>query len=308
MDNSLIKSMPDITNNGKSQIEVPLEAVGMSEVETLFSYSEGVGSWTNIPAEASMYVNLIDPKAKGIHMSRLYRLVSKHLAAGPLSRTSVESLLLEMIESQDKKADWSEFKIEFKLPLERKALVSELKGLRHYKLYLLGSKKLGEPAKLKLGLEIYYSSTCPCSAALSRQLVQEHWKNEFKSKESVSVDEVFKWLGQESSIVATPHAQRSTAEVEVTLGDAQSLNFVDLINSTEACLGTPVQSAVKREDEQEFARLNASQLMFCEDAARKIHSLLAEKKLKKEIVSFKAKVSHIESLHPHNAVAFTKSS
>ena len=36
----------------------------------------------------------------------------------------------------------------------------------------------------------------------------------------------------------------------------------------EAALGTPVQTAVKREDEQAFARLNGRNLMFCEDAPR----------------------------------------
>ena len=43
----------------------------------------------------------------------------------------------------------------------------------------------------------------------------------------------------------------------------------------EAALGTPVQTAVKREDEQAFARLNAANLMFCEDAARRVAAVLS---------------------------------
>ena len=51
-------------------------------------------------------------------------------------------------------------------------------------------------------------------------------------------------------------------------------DVVTLINTLEDELKTPVQAAVKREDEQEFARLNGQNLMFCEDAARKIKALL----------------------------------
>lgn len=76
--------------------------------------------------------------------------------------------------------------------------------------------------------------------------------------------------------------------------------FLGLIEKTENKLKTPVQSFVKRSDEQEFARLNAENLMFCEDAARRIHDLLESSK---DIESYKVEVEHQESLHPHNAVA-----
>ena len=37
---------------------------------------------------------------------------------------------------------------------------------------------------------------------------------------------------------------------------------IDVIDEIERSLGTPVQMVVKREDEQEFAKLNAENLMF----------------------------------------------
>ena len=55
------------------------------------------------------------------------------------------------------------------------------------------------------------------------------------------------------------------------------LPIVELIDRVEQALGTPVQTAVKREDEQAFAALNARNLMFCEDAARRVaHALAAD--------------------------------
>ena len=68
----------------------------------------------------------------------------------------------------------------------------------------------------------------------------------------------------------------------------------------EASLGTPVQTAVKREDEQAFAELNAANLMFCEDAARRVAGALSHDE---RIDRYEVRVAHFESLHPHDAVA-----
>jgi len=59
---------------------------------------------------------------------------------------------------------------------------------------------------------------------------------------------------------------------------------------------------VKREDEQEFALLNGANLMFCEDAARRIQAALDADE---RVSDFWARASHLESLHPHDAVAIT---
>ncbi|HCK93163.1 MAG TPA: GTP cyclohydrolase I FolE2, partial [Gammaproteobacteria bacterium] len=83
--------------------------------------------------------------------------------------------------------------------------------------------------------------------------------------------------------------------------NSEFFQFVDLINNIESSLGTPVQTAVKREDEQEFAKLNGQNLMFCEDAARRIHNGLTAQ----NFPDFRAKVSHYESLHAHDAVSMT---
>ena len=106
---------------------------------------------------------------------------------------------------------------------------------------------------------------------------------------------------QQHGMPATPHAQRSRAVVQVDMTQAefapQPHELIDLIEST---LGTAVQAAVKRVDEQAFARLNAEHLMFCEDAARLLKSALNQDKRFRD---FNLMVEHQESLHAHNAVA-----
>ena len=76
-------------------------------------------------------------------------------------------------------------------------------------------------------------------------------------------------------------------------------DVVNLINTLEGELKTPVQAAVKREDEQEFARLNGQNLMFCEDAARKIKAILETD----GYADYWLQINHYESLHAHDAVA-----
>ena len=78
------------------------------------------------------------------------------------------------------------------------------------------------------------------------------------------------------------------------------LPVTDLVDRVEAALGTPVQTAVKREDEQAFARLNAEHLMFAEDAARRIAATLQDDA---RVQRFEVQVAHHESLHAHDAVA-----
>jgi GTP cyclohydrolase I len=80
----------------------------------------------------------------------------------------------------------------------------------------------------------------------------------------------------------------------------EEINFSTWINLIENSLKTPVQAAVKREDEQEFARLNASNLMFCEDAARRLQATFEQQA---GLQDYWLRVNHLESLHPHDAIA-----
>ena len=85
------------------------------------------------------------------------------------------------------------------------------------------------------------------------------------------------WLASERGLAATPHAQRSRAEIRGRSCGRRLRRVAvrSLIDRVEAALSTPVQTAVKREDEQAFAKLNAANLMFCEDAARRVAAALA---------------------------------
>ncbi len=291
--------MPDVAREAKVELSGRLDQVGMTDIEVPVRLLSPDGTIISTPARAEAFVSLDDPHSKGIHMSRLYLHLQETLSSEPLGLKSIQKLLLGFHESHSMTSDSSYIKLNLDYMIERAALVSSYKGWRSYPVSISGWLENGH-IRYELAVQVAYSSTCPCSAALARQIIQENFKETF-GLGSVSADQVHQWLGTTEGISATPHSQRSYAEVKVRLEQVDSLvTWLDLINLAETSLGTPVQTVVKREDEQEFAKLNGQNLMFCEDAARKLkQSLLAEGR----IADFWIKVNHVESLHPHNAVS-----
>ena len=150
----------------------------------------------------------------------------------------------------------------------------------------------------ELELTIPYSSTCPCSASLARQLNADAINTKF-SGSTIQKTDLIDWVQSPAGSVATPHSQRSYAYIRLSLGNNTWPELPSLIFQFEEIIGTPVQTAVKRVDEQAFAKLNADNLMFCEDAARRIKFAVEHMSFVKD---YWFKVEHQESLHAHNAV------
>jgi len=292
--------LPDIANEPHSGPNARLNWVGMSEIEMPVFLLNGKQERIQSVARVQAYVNLTDPESKGIHMSRLYLSVDEMLSEDTLTpallRQVVESFAASHIGISD--SAYLECRVDFFE--RRKSLKSNNTGWKTYKVRPIVSLRKGI-INTELSVEVPYSSTCPCSAALARDLIQQGFQSQFGEQEAVDFNAVHQWLGTTAGISATPHSQRSMAQVRVKLNDSvNDLPISRLIDQIENALQTPVQAAVKREDEQEFARLNASNLMFCEDAARRLYMALDQDKT---LDDFWIRVNHMESLHPHNAVS-----
>ena len=291
--------MPDIANQAKAQTEGVLDWVGMSNIEMPIMV-EMQGDTRPVSALIEAFVDLKDPKAKGIHMSRLYLMVDELSTQSALSIKNLRTILNGFVESHDGISDCAQLKFDFDYHMRRKSLISGKLGWKAYPVTITGQLINGN-MDIELTVNVPYSSTCPCSAALARQLIQNQFNETFSGKTEVSSEAVLDFLGSTEGIVATPHSQRSVAEVKVKLNqEVNDFPIVDLVDSIEHALKTPVQAAVKREDEQEFARLNGQNLMFCEDASRRIKAALNKDS---SFVDFWLRVNHYESLHAHDAVA-----
>jgi GTP cyclohydrolase I len=293
-----IDTMPDVAGRELHMPENTLEWVGMSGIHQPLAIKDG-DAIAQVQSVVQIYVDLGDERAKGIHMSRLYLILDEHSETRPLTTPGLKLLLRSLLESHRDLSTRAFVQFDFDYYLRRPALVSENSGWNSYPVSIRGELIDGEIA-LELKLNVQYSSTCPQSAALARQLIQQQFESDFGGEGSVSVEQVHEWLGTEQGIVATPHSQRSDARILVRLADGlETFPITDLIDAVENTLKTPVQTAVKREDEQTFALLNGQNLMFIEDAGRKLKNQLNEDE---RLADFWVRIEHHESLHAHDAV------
>lgn len=292
--------LPDVAETATDLMATPLEWVGMTGIEIPILVSSVRGDLVRVPARATAFVSLDQAQARGIHMSRLFKITQDELSKEILSFSLLQKIIAQFLESHSALSKSAQIKVDFEAMVLRQALKSANQGWRNYPVQMSVTQK-PEGLKLNLRVLVTYSSTCPASAALSRALIQDNFMQNFATNESLDFEQVHQWLGTTKGIIATPHAQRSVAEVEVTLSPDADFGFEKLIDILEEAVQTPVQSVVKREDEQEFALRNGQNLMFCEDAARRVKASLSGLG---QIQDFHGHVRHIESLHPHDAVSF----
>jgi GTP cyclohydrolase I len=290
--------MPDIADTAPALQTGKLDWVGMAEIELPFIFESRDLAPVTVNAKARAFVNLHKEDAKGIHMSRLYLALDVLSTEQQVNPQTLANTLNTFISSHENLSDKAQIEFKFELPLRRKSLLSGKVGWKSYPVTLISTIE-HNIISYELTVDVTYSSTCPCSAALARQLIQNAFNEKF-DQDTLSQKDVHEWLGTTQGIVATPHSQRSIANVKVKLNnDINEFDVVNLINTLENELKTPVQAAVKREDEQEFARLNGQNLMFCEDAARKIKASLEAS----NYADYWLQINHYESLHAHDAVA-----
>ncbi len=297
----LKNSLPDITTSAHSSQPYPLQWVGMEEIAISVMIALDNENLTNtlttVLAKVNLYVSLDSKATKGIHMSRLYLLLNKQLANNKIDRETIDTFLKDIIETQAGISLNAKLALNFEVLLKKKSLSGQEHGYQSYPVTLTAAR-INNHTRYKLDLSIPYSSTCPCSAALARQLYSEAIDQQYPNTQ-IDKQSLLKWIQSEAGSIATPHSQRSFAYLKLKLDDHYFPNFSTLIFQFEKILSTAVQTAVKRQDEQQFAKLNAQNLMFCEDAARRIKSGLEGMNF---VADYWFKIEHQESLHAHNAV------
>jgi len=293
------RRLPDVAFDAAAAAR-PLDWVGMSNIALPLRVAGPDGEAITVAASVDVSVDLKDADARGIHMSRMYLQLQDAFASETVTPAGLRRVLQTLVEKQGGISTAARLVLRYEQLLLRRALASDNAGWKRYPVEIDATLRDGH-LHLALGFSVEYSSTCPASAALSRQLNAERFSEDFAAARPLSTAVVSDWLASERGLAATPHAQRSRADVRVELRPAfDEVPLAALIDALEAALATPVQTAVKREDEQAFARLNAENLMFCEDAARRVAATLSADA---RIERFDAQVSHFESLHAHDAVA-----
>ena len=229
--------LPDIAAQAPLQTS-PLDWVGMRGIALPVYFG---GQRTNARVDAG--VSLDDAEARGIHMSRLY-LALEALERSPLTPMLIHETLQGFLQTHSDLSQRAYLNIHLDHLIKRPALVSPLAGWKSYPVSVL-AKLEAQVFHVELKFDVMYSSTCPCSAALARQLIQRQFRQDFDA-DQVASESVMQWLGTAQGIVATPHSQRSTASISVELANSMvAFPFPELVDQVEDALGTAVQTAVK---------------------------------------------------------------
>ncbi|MBD3418869.1 MAG: GTP cyclohydrolase I FolE2 [Chitinivibrionales bacterium] len=294
-----LKMLPDVSTDQIPENPTTLNWVGMNHIEVPVILEDTSWGRQVASGKATALVDINQPLKKGIHMSRLYLDLIDELEKTPLSATAIARILAKFQHSQKATSANALVEVRFRYLTKRNALVTDNTGFRSYPVKVKGTLIDGD-IDVVTSVQIAYSSTCPCSTALARQLVRERFEEKYAEASLVDPAAIAEWLEFEPGIYATPHSQRSLGDISIRTRDFGSVGFRRLIDIAENALHTPVQTAVKRLDEQEFTRINGENLMFCEDAARALAAALENVHA---VTDYKVYVQHLESLHAHDAVA-----
>jgi GTP cyclohydrolase I len=223
----------------------PLDWVGMERIALPLAIPGANGAPLQVAASADVFVDLVEPDARGIHMSRLYLRLQDALVAEAITPAGLRRVLQDCIESQGGLSTRARIVLRYEQLLKRQALASDNAGWKRYPVEIDATLADGHLV-LTLAFAVEYSSTCPASAALSRQLNAERFAGDFAAARPLSTGVVRDWLASERGLAATPHAQRSRADVRIRLQPSfGQLSIESLIDAIHASLATPVKTACK---------------------------------------------------------------
>ena len=96
--------LPDVAGHAVPLARA-LDWVGMEGIALPVRVSDGAGGQLQVAASIDLSVNLADPEARGIHMSRLYLQLQDSLARETITPAGLRHLLQESITSQSGLAD-----------------------------------------------------------------------------------------------------------------------------------------------------------------------------------------------------------
>lgn len=282
---------------------ITLDKVGVTGVDLPMQIQRRDGTVEKLHVKASLYGSLDNPDAKGLNLSR-FPILMHQAIANQMSMEGLKNVLEQLAQKQDSKHVYC--KLRFKYPWVQPALrtredlpqlqdgesypqewlqedgsylnPNKMMGHIFYDCVLEGQLHDGVP-KFYLTVDYVYSSTCPCSFELAQDAIERR--------------------GQ----AANGHSQRSIARITVEFDPDNIVWIEDLVEMAREQVPTEVVIICKRRDEQAFAELNGSNLIFTEDASRLMYQGLDKMFKSGKIKDFSISTEHIESLHPWSATA-----
>ena len=211
--------LPDVAHDAAA-LARPLDWVGMERIALPVRIADADGRCVQVAASVDVAVDLRDADARGIHMSRLYLQLQEAFATRNhhARRAAPRAAGLHRIAAG---------------PVDQRAAGAALRppaaargaGQRASRLEALSGGDRGRRcATATCGSRCAVRSNIPAPVRhrrrLSRQLNAERFAEDFAGARPLSTEVVRDWLASERGLAATPHAQRSRADVRVELRPA----------------------------------------------------------------------------------------
>src|SRR5688572_5569278 len=121
------RRLPDVAFDAAAMAR-PLDWVGMSNIALPLRVTTNDGEAMTVPASVDVSVDLRDPNARGIHMSRLYLQLQHAFASETVTPAGLRRVLQVLVETQAGLSTQARLNLRYEHLLLRPALASEHAG------------------------------------------------------------------------------------------------------------------------------------------------------------------------------------
>jgi GTP cyclohydrolase I/GTP cyclohydrolase-4 len=274
-------------------VRIGLSRAGVSGVRKAIRIRYGE-SEKLISADIDCTVDL-DPKQKGVHMSRFPELFEEAIEEVVIE----EALLVEQLAAhiaaqivERQSALRAEVKIVAQYPLERRTPVTDLPTQELVS--LIGLAAASERATRRVvGVEATGINACPCAQGLVRESSRERLEEAgFDSEDIERILEL---------VPLATHNQRGRGTLYV--GTEELVNAEQLVQIVESSMSAPVYGLLKRPDELHVVEQAHAHARFVEDSVRlALYGTLETYALDDADFLFSRQVN-FETIHDHDVIA-----
>ena len=255
--------MIDVQNRADNR-GIAIQQVGVNDVHIPCLIKTKNGGFQQVLSVVRFTVSL-PMQYKGTHMSRFLEILMPWTHK-PLAESEMDSMLTEAMDTLTARA--ATLKIDFKYFVPKTAPISGRVSYLDLDCYFLGEKKIGQPMQFTLGVNVPFTSLCPCSKEISAY---------------------------------GAHNQRSVCRAAVRFVDGVECIYIeDLAALVEMQGSGPIYPLLKREDEKFVTEAAYDNPKFVEDILR--DTVVTLRKLP-GLSWFSLECENFESIHNHNAFA-----
>ena len=243
---------------------IAIQRVGIKDAHLPFLIKTLDGGFQQVLARIKFTVAL-PMEYKGTHMSRFLEILNQW-SQKPVAEPEMEAILTEALDRLE--AQSAELCIQFKYFIEKQAPVSGKRSVLDLDCSFTGYKKRSEPMQFILGVDVPFTSLCPCSKEISRY---------------------------------GAHNQRGLMKVQVRFQPGYECIYIEnLAALMEKQASCPIYPLLKREDEKYVTEAAYENPKFVEDILRDLVLVLREIP---GMEWFAVECENFESIHNHSAYA-----